>query len=404
MKLAFTDSHPEGIEAPYQVAITGLGVVTSIGTGKEAFWEGLLKSENLSPTRLVEDFDPSNWMSIKEARRADRYNQFGVAAAQLAMDDAGPLEVDPARAGVWMGTGVGGLTTLEGQVLIAHERGPDRVTPFLVPMMMANSNAATISMRFGFTNVCQATCTACAAGTHAIEHAARLIAAGRATVMLAGGSEVATTITAQAGFANMTAASTSGISRPFDVDRDGFIMAEAAGVVVLEELGHALARGAHVYAIVAGAGSNADAHHITAPAPHGVGAAACMELALKDAGITADEVGHINAHGTSTSLNDRSEADAIEKVFGDRPIPVTSLKGALGHGLGAAGALEAVGACLTLEHNLIPPTANTKNLDPDIHIDVVMGSPRLLPEGAIISNSFGFGGHNGTLVLKRYQG
>ena len=402
MKLAWTDSHPEGIDAPYQVAITGLGVVSSIGIGKDAFWQGLLQSERLEP-RLINDFDPTVWMSIKDARRADRYNQLGVAAAQLAIDDAGPLEVDPARAGVWMGTGVGGLSSLETQILICHQRGPDRVSPFLVPMMMANSNAATISMRFGFTNVCQTTSTACAAATHAIENAARQISSGRATVMLAGGAEVATTMTAQAGFANMTASSTLGISRPFDVDRDGFLMAEGAAVVVLEELSHALARGAHIYAIVAGTASNADAHHITAPAPHGVGATTCMELALADAGITAQQVAHINAHGTSTQLNDRSEGEAIAKVFGSRSVPVTSMKGALGHGLGAAGALEAVGVCLTFENNLIPPTANTKNIDPELDIDVVIGEPRILEPGAIISNSFGFGGHNGTLVFTRHQ-
>ena len=403
MKLVFTSANPEGVDSPFQVAITGLGVVSSIGIGKDAFWEGLLRTENMEP-RLVKDFDPAQFMNIKETRRADRYNQLGVAAAQLAIDDAGELGVDPARAGVWMGTGVGGLTSLESQVLVCHERGRDRVTPFLVPMMMANSNAATISMRFGFTNTCQTTSTACAAGTHAIENAARQISTGRATVMLAGGSEVATTMTAQAGFENMTASSTTGISRPFDVDRDGFLMAEGAAVVVLEELSHALARGAHIYAILAGTGSNADAHHITAPAPHGVGAAACMELALADAGLAPSQIAHINAHGTSTPLNDRSEGEAIAKVFGSRSVPVTSMKGALGHGLGAAGALEAVGVCLTFEKGLIPATANTKNVDPELDIDVVIGEPRPLGEGAIISNSFGFGGHNGTLVFTRYQG
>ena len=399
MKIGWKDGL--GIEAPYKVAITGIGVVSAAGIGKDAFWKGLLQPNNFGD-KLIHDFDPSQFMSIKEARRADRYNQLGLAAAELAMEDAGPLEVNPAMAGVWMGTGVGGLTTLESQVIICHERGPDRVTPFLVPMMMANSNAATISMRFGFTNTCQTVATACAAGTHAIENAARAVSSGRATVMLAGGAEVSTTKTAQAGFANMTASTTLGISRPFDVRRDGFLMAEGAAVLVLEELDHAIARGAHIYAIISGVGSNADAHHITAPAPHGIGAATCMELALQDAGISPSQVSHINAHGTSTPLNDRGEAEAIAKVFGIPSPPVTSLKGALGHTLGAAGAIEAVSVCLTFENNLIPVTANTTELDPDIQIDVVMNEPRPLSAGAIISNSFGFGGHNGTLVFERF--
>lgn len=398
MKIAWTDG--KGIEAPYQVAITGLGVVSSVGIGKDAFWHGILQTERMGD-RLVSDFDPSQFMSIKDARRADRYNQLGVAAAQLAMDDAGPLGVDPARAGVWMGTGVGGLTSLETQIVICHQRGPDRVSPFLVPMMMANSNAATISMRFGFTNTCQTTATACAAGTHAIENAAKEVASGRATVMIAGGAEVSTTMTAQAGFANMTASTPTGISRPFDIDRDGFLMAEGAAVIVLEELNHALARGAHVYALITGVGSNADAHHITAPAPHGVGAATCMELALLDAGLAPSDVAHINAHGTSTQLNDRGEAEAIAKVFGIPSPPVTSIKGALGHTLGAAGAIEAVAVCLTFENNLIPATANTKKVDPEISIDVVTREPRPLEKGAIISNSFGFGGHNGSIVFEK---
>ncbi len=400
MKIGWIDG--KGIEAPYKVAITGIGVVSSAGIGKDAFWNGILKPESLGD-KLIHDFDPAHFMNVKEARRADRYNQLGLAAAQLAMDDAGPLDVDPAMAGVWMGTGVGGLTSLESQIIVCHERGPDRVTPFLVPMMMANSNAATISMRFGFTNTCQTTATACAAGTHAIENAAREIASGRATVMLTGGAEVSTTKTAQAGFANMTASTPTGISRPFDINRDGFLMAEGAGVVVLEELNHALARNAHIYALITGVGSNADAHHITAPAPHGVGAASCMELALLDAGLSPSDIAHINAHGTSTPLNDRGEAEAIAKVFGIPSPPVTSLKGALGHTLGAAGAIEAVAVCLTFENNVIPITANTKVVDPEINIDVVINETRPLGPGAIISNSFGFGGHNGCIIFERFE-
>ncbi len=399
MKLGWS-ADGEAIESPFQVAITGVGVVSSVGIGKEAFWSGILNS-SYSGSRLIDDFDPAQFMNVKEARRADRYNQLGLAASILAMDDAGNPEINPAKAGVWMGTGVGGLTTLESQILICHGRGPDRVSPFLVPMMMANSNAATISMKFGFTNTCQTTATACAAGTQAIGNAAREISSGRATIMLAGGAEVATTPTAIAGFDNMTAASPTATSRPFDAERNGFVMAEGAAVVVLEELSHAVARGAHIYAIVAGYGSNADAHHITAPAPHGAGAIACMERALEDAGLTPSQIAHVNAHGTSTPLNDKGEAEAIDKLFGATRPPVTSIKGALGHTLGAAGAIETVAACLTFENGIIPPTANTVNIDPEMNIDVVIGQPRKLGDGAIISNSFGFGGHNGSLVFTR---
>ncbi|MGC8465947.1 MAG: beta-ketoacyl-[acyl-carrier-protein] synthase family protein [Acidimicrobiales bacterium] len=399
MRISWDPLDPHGgIRSKRRVAVVGLGVVSCLGTSKEDFWGGLLGP---SPTgiRAATNFDPSPWLTPKELRRYDRYNQFGVAAADLALQDAGTIEVDPARAGVWMGTGVGGLESLEAQVIVAHERGPSRVTPFLVPLMMANAGAASIAMRFGYQGPCETTVTACAASNQAIANAARLIANGRCDVMLTGGAEAAITPAATAGFNNMTALSASYTSRPFDKNRDGFVPGEGSGVLVLEELEHAKARGAHIYAIIEGTGSNEDAHHITAPLPGGVGAARCMRLALDDADLEPDAITHINAHGTSTPLNDLAESQAIISVFGDRRLPTTSVKGTLGHGLGAAGALEAVAACLTMETRTIPITANTKEIDPDIHIDVVINEPRTMEPGYILSNSFGFGGHNSCVIF-----
>jgi 3-oxoacyl-[acyl-carrier-protein] synthase II len=272
-------------------------------------------------------------------------------------------------------------------------------------MMMGNAGAAAISIRFGVRGPCETVVTACASATHAIGNAFRLVGDGRCDAVITGGAEAAISragglepigITA---FANMTALSTSGHSRPFDRRRDGFVIAEGGGAIILEELGHAIARGAHIYAEVLGAGSTADAYHITAPAPGGEGAVACMELALADAGIAPESVAHINGHGTSTPLNDLAEAEAIEKVFGLPGPPVTSIKGVTGHSLGAAGALEAVASVLSIERGLIPPTAGLEEQDPEIHLDIVTGPPRAFDPGPVLSNSFGFGGHNGCLVF-----
>jgi 3-oxoacyl-[acyl-carrier-protein] synthase II len=380
------------------VAVTGLGVVACCGIGKGAFWAGLLGP---APTgeRRVSDFDPTAWFGPKEVRRVDRFAQLTVAAAEMAVDDAGELSIDPDRAGVVMGAGVGGIETLEEQVIVKQEKGARRVTPFLVPMMMANAGSANVSMRRGWRGPCETVVTACASGTHAIAGAARLVAAGRCDVMLAGGAEAPLTEIGLAGFNNMTALSSSGISRPFDVERDGFVIAEGAAAVVLEDLERALARGAHLYALVLGAASTADAHHITAPSPGGAGAASCMEQALADAGVEPEDVGHVNAHGTSTPLNDQAEAEAIAKVFGSPGPPVTSVKGITGHALAGAGAIEAVASALSVEHRLIPPTARCTTPDPELGIDVVTGDARSWEPGAVISNSFGFGGHNGSLVL-----
>ena len=380
-----------------RVAVTGLGAVTCCGVGVDALWDGLLHPSVVGGA--VRGFEPTDWFGPKEVRQLDRFAQLSIASADMAVTGAGELGVDPAKAGGVFATGGGGLETLATQGGVFNEKGPDRVSPRLVPMMMANAGAAGISMRLGWRGPSEVICTACAAGTHAIAAAARLIATGRCDVAIGGGSEASMVPVALAAFANMTALSTSGFSRPFDARRDGFVMTEGAAALVLEDWDRALARGATIYAEVAGAASTADAHHITAPAPDGAGAVACMELALADADITPADVGHINAHGTSTPLNDLAEARAIGKVFGEPGPLVTSTKGVTGHGLAAAGAIEAVAAVLTIHHATIPPTAGYEEPDPEITIRVVHGEPRPWQPAAVLSNSFGFGGHNGCLVL-----
>ena len=391
--------------AGHRVAITGYGVVAPCGIGKEAFWKGLIGS-GFSGLRSIEvqDWDPLPYFdSPKDARRSDRCEQFALAAAGEAITQSGSLPYDSSRIGTIFGTGIGGLRTLEEQVIVRFEKGERRVSPFLVPMMMSNASGAAISMRYGFQGPAETVCTACAASTHAIGNAARLIAWGRCDAVVTGGSESAATITALAGFANMTALSSTLVSKPFDATRDGFIMGEGAAVFVLERLDMAIARGAQIVAEIVGAASNADAHHITAPSPGGVGATRCMQLALEDAGLQASDIKQINAHGTSTPLNDSAEAQAIEAVFGDRSVPVVSIKGVTGHPLGAAGALEAAAVLLSIEKSLIPPTAGTTVIDPAMNIDVVMGEPRKWTPGPTISNNFGFGGHNGSVIIAPYK-
>jgi 3-oxoacyl-[acyl-carrier-protein] synthase II len=389
---------PEGPITGRRVAITGMGVVSCCGIGNDALWTGL----NGTPPegeRRVPDFDPEQWFSTKEARQYDRFAQFAVAVAAMAMEDAGDLDADPGRSGVVMGTGVGGLETLEKQILIFGEKGPRRVSPRLVPMMMSNAGAAAVSIRLGWHGPSETITTACAAGAHSIGYAARLVASGRCDVAIGGAAEAGMTGVGIAAFGNMTALSTSGNSRPFDIRRDGFVITEGAGALVLEEWDHAVARGAHIYGELAGSASTADAHHITAPIPGGSGAAACMTLAMEDAGVTPDQIGHINAHGTSTPLNDKAESDAINKVFGGGTPPVTSTKGITGHGLGACGAIEAVAVAMSIQHQLIPPTVGYEEPDPEIHLDIVAGSARPWEPSPVLSNSFGFGGHNGCLVI-----
>jgi 3-oxoacyl-[acyl-carrier-protein] synthase II len=389
---------PDGPVPGRRVAVTGMGAVTCCGLGTEALWEGLVHP-SIEGERRVREFEPADYFGPKEARRVDRFAQFSVASADMALADAGTLDADPDRSGVVFATGVGGFNTLAEQVQVYLEKGARRVSPFLVPMMMANAGAATISMRAGWHGPSETIVTACAAGTHALAAAARLVATGRCDVAIGGGAEATFQPVAVAAFTNMTALSTSGVSRPFDVRRDGFVMTEGAAALVLEDLDRAMARGAHVYAEVAGAASTADAHHITAPAPDGAGAVACMEQALLDAGLQPADIGHINAHGTSTPLNDLAEARAINKVFGEPGPAVTSTKGVTGHGLAAAGAIEAVASVLAMERRLIPPTYGCEQLDPEIHLDVVRGDARAWAPGPVLSNSFGFGGHNGCLIL-----
>jgi 3-oxoacyl-[acyl-carrier-protein] synthase II len=401
-----------------RVVVTGLGVKTPAGNDVASFWEELRAGratartiDSFDPSGLsitiageVRDFDPVPYFGPKESRRQDRVTQLGFGAAADALGDAGELGADPSRCAVIIGTGVGGLHTLEENQRLYYDKGPSRVSPFFVPMMMPNATAGVVAMQLGWTgpNVCVA--TACAAGAHAIGEGVRLIRDGTADAVMAGGTEAAVTPLTVAAFARMGALSSRNdeperASRPFDADRDGFVIGEGATCVVLEPLERARARGATVYGEVAGYGRNADAYHITAPSPGGAGAAVCMQLALDDAGMEPSEIGHVNAHGTSTPLNDAAEAEAVRKVFGDSPPPVTSTKGVTGHLIGAAGAVEAVAALLAVRDGIIPPTANLERLGDDIELDVVAGSAREVGAKPAISNSFGFGGHNACLVF-----
>jgi 3-oxoacyl-[acyl-carrier-protein] synthase II len=401
-----------------RVAVTGLGVKTPAGQDLDSFWSTLVAGRSTAatitridpsplPVRFgceVRDFDPVRYMGPKEARRMDRVTQLGVAAAADAFEDAGAVDADPARCGVILGTGIGGLITLEEQSEVYLTKGAARVSPFLVPMMMTNATAGTIAMRFGWTGPNLCISTACAASAHAIGEAARLIRDGSADVVMTGGAESSMTPTAISAFARMTALSMRNddperASRPFDADRDGFVIGEGAAALLLERWDRAVSRGAHIYGEIVGYGRNADAYHITAPSPGGEGAAACMQLALDDAGLEPGAIGHVNAHGTSTELNDAAEAEAIRKVFGETPPPVTSTKGVTGHLIGAAGATEAIACLLAIRHGEVPPTANLERLGDDIALDVVAGAPRALEAKPALSNSFGFGGHNATLIL-----
>jgi len=398
VKVAVTPSGPvEG----YRVAVTGLGAITCAGVGVEALWEALMK-DVAPPSKRIAPFDATHIGGPKELRRLDPFTLYGLMAADEAWKQSG-LEGPIVDAGSIVTTGIGGLQTVLEQVRVLNEKGPDRVSPFMVPMMMPNAATAAVSMRFGLGGPAETVTTACAAGTHAIGNAARLVATGRCSVAVAGGAEAVIVEIAEAGFRNMTALSNEGLSRPFDTHRNGFVMGEGAGILILEEWEHALARGATIYAEVIGAASTADAHHITAPDPSGSGAIRCMELALADAGITARDVSHINAHGTSTPLNDLAESVAVRHVFGEHTPPVTSIKGHLGHSLAAAGALEGVASVMTLMNQTIPPTAGTTEVDPAVGLDVVIGAPRKADVEVVLSNSFGFGGHNGSVVFRRFR-
>jgi 3-oxoacyl-[acyl-carrier-protein] synthase II len=383
-----------------RVAVTGMGVLSSCGNGLDRFWDGLLGAPP-EGERRVRDFDPASvFDNPKEARRADRVTQLALGAAVQALAQAGDIEGDPLRRGVLIATGIGGIGTLEEQITTYAEKGARRVSPFLIPMMMPNAPSATVSMRWGWQGPCQTVSTACAAGTHALIDAAMWIASGRCDVVAAGGTEAAMTPVGLAGFTNMTAMSSRNVSEPFAASRDGFVIAEGAAVLILEAWDVAEARGATILGEVLGGASTADAHHITAPAPGGRGAISCMELALAAAGLQPSDIAQVNAHGTSTPLNDAAEAEALAKLFGLPGPPVTSIKGITGHSLGAAGAIEAVAVLESMRRGLIPPTAVTTEVDPELPpIDLVRGEARAWDPGPTISNSFGFGGHNGSLVL-----
>lgn len=401
-----------------RVAVVGLGVKTPAGCDLETFWSTLLAGRSMAgriqlwdASALtvqiaceVLDFDPVDYFAPKEVKRADRVAHLGFAAAADALADAGELGADPARCGVVVGTGIGGIHTLHDQTEIYLAKGPSRVSPYFVPMMMANATAGHIGMRFGWKGPNTCISTACAAGTHAVGEAVRLVRDGTSDIVMAGGTEAVVSPVPMAAFARMGALSGRNdephlASRPYDVARNGFVMGEGAAFLVLERLDRAIGRGARIYGEIIGYGRNADAYHITAPSPGGEGATACMQLALADAGLEPSQIGHINGHGTSTPLNDAAEGAAVHKVFGDSPPPITSTKGVTGHLIGAAGATEAVASFLAIRDGIVPPTANVSEVDPEINLDVVRGEPRKLAPAPVISNSFGFGGHNATVIL-----
>lgn len=381
-----------------RVAVTGIGVIAPCGTGSKAFWAGLFHEPAPDRVRHVTDFDPADYYEKREIRRVDRFTQFAYAAAVLALEDSGAPDAVPERCGVVIGTGVGGICTTEDQMKIMIEEGERYTVPYVIPMMMPNAGAAETSMRLGWKGPCETVTTACAAGTHSIAAGARLIETGRCDAVLAGASEAPLARTGILGFARLTALSIEGRSRPFDRERDGFVIAEGAAVLLLERYDLARKRGAAIHAVLAGSASTADAFHITMPPPDGEGAVRCMRLALDDADVALEEVAYINAHGTSTEFNDIAEAAAIRSVFADHRVPVTSTKGATGHALGAGGAIEAAATCLSLGHGVIPPTLGFETPAEGLDIDVV-GEARPFEPGPVLSNSFAFGGHNGALVF-----
>jgi len=413
-----------GSDGRRRVVVTGIGPVSPIGIGREAVWESLLtgrsgvrRIQRFDPSDLpvqiageVADFDPAEFMRPKEIRRTDRAVHFAVAAARLAWADAGEPEVDHARTGVMFSTGIGGLESLLAQHKVFLERGADRVSPFMVPMLMPNAAAGQVAMHFGFTGPNECITTACAAGAHAVGEGYRVIRNGLADVCIAGGTEASTLPLCIAGFAQMQALSRnrdpSRASRPFDAKRDGFVLSEGAGALVLEDAERAVARGARIHAEVSGYGASADAYHITAPEPEGLGAIQAMQAALRDAGEQPEGVGYINAHGTSTQLNDVAETRAIKKALGDHAyrVAVSSTKSMTGHMLGAAGAIEAGVAALALENGVIPPTINYETPDEECDLDYVPNEKREEEITLAMSNSFGFGGQNAVLVLRRWTG
>lgn len=411
---------------PRRVVITGIGMVTPLGIGKEKNWAALLEGKSgishltrfdasRYPTRIageVRDFNPLDFIDRREVRKMDLFIQFAVAAAQLAVDDAGinPALLGGERTGVYVGSGIGGISTIEENHRLLLEKGVDRISPFFLVASIINEASGQISIRYRSQGPNSATATACTTSTHAIGDSFRLIARGEADRMLAGGAEAPLSPLGVAGFCAMRALSVRNdeperASRPFDAERDGFVMAEGAGILLLEELGLALKRGARIYAEIVGYGMNADAYHVTAPSLDGEGARGVMQRAIDDAGIAPEDIGYINAHGTSTPYNDKVETLAIKKVFGEkaRRISISSTKSMTGHLLGAAGAVEAGITALCLTNQVMTPTINYEHPDPECDLDYVPNRARPAEIVYALSNSFGFGGTNGCLVLRRYE-
>lgn len=409
-----------------RVVITGLGVITPIGNDPETFWNHLIqgKSGVGEITRFdtsqfavriaaeVKGFDPFQFVDKKEARKMDLFTQYAVAAAKIAVDHASldMEKVDPYRVGVYIGSGIGGIMTLEDQLNKLFTRGPRRVSPFFVPMMIANMASGQVSIHLGAKGPNSAAVSACATGTHCIGDAFKIIQRGDADVMIAGGAEAPITPSSIAGFSSMGALSNRNdeptkASRPFDKNRNGFVMGEGAGILVLESLEHAIQRGANIIAEVVGYGMTADAYHLTSPDPNGEGAARSMKIAIRDAGLVPEDIDYINAHGTSTELNDKYETRAIRSVFNDHAqrLAISSNKSMIGHLLGAAGGVEAVAMALTIKEQIIPPTINQETPDPECDLDYVPNEARKARVRAAISNSLGFGGHNATIVFKEFD-
>ena len=407
-----------------RVVITGLGVVSPIGNSKEIFWQslcagksGVSKITSFDPSLFtsriageIRDFDVTAYMSSKDAKRSDRFTQFAVAAACMSADDAqiDLAGMDPYRAGSIIGSGIGGIHTMEREHKVLLNKGPSRVSPFFIPMLIVNMASGMVAIKLGLKGPNTCSVTACASSNHSIGEAFRVIQNGYADIMFTGGSEAAISPMAMSGFCAAKALSTMNdtpqeASRPFDQKRNGFVMSEGAGIILLEEYEHAKKRGASIYAEVAGYGMSCDAYHMTAPDPEGKGAIRCMQEALKDAGVNADEVDYINAHGTSTMLNDAMETKAIKAVLGHRAkdIAVSSTKSMTGHLLGAAGGIELAATILTIERGIIPPTINYKYPDPDCDLDYVPNEARQKKVDIAMSNSLGFGGHNATIVIKK---
>ena len=411
-----------------RIVVTGIGVVSPVGVGKTNYWSSLVSGisgvgriTHFDPTGFdvqiaaeVKGFDVTNWIERKESRRMDRFVHFGVAAALDAIEDAG-LKITPAnaeRVGVLVGSGIGGLQTLEDQVKVLIQNGPSKISPFLIPMMIADMASGHISIITGAKGPNSTVVTACATGAHALGDSLEIIRRGAADVMICGGTEAAVTQVGVAGFGNMKAMTSkyndnpTKASRPFEAGRDGFVIGEGAGVVVLESLEHAEARGAHIYCELGGYGMSGDAYHMTQPAAGGEGVARAMVAALKDADVQPEMVGYINAHGTSTPLNDKNETAALKSVFGDYAykLAVSSTKSMTGHLLGGAGGIEAVAAALAIHTGVLPPTINYDNPDPDCDLDYIPNVARTQQVEVAVSNNSGFGGHNAVIVMKRYHG